>query len=266
MIQRSVNEKSEIICLDNDGFLNASDYQSEIAKQFPQEFAVAREINQYIYEIYDSITVYQEDVINKFVISAFNKVHKSYQTAVLCCSRGLEEQAKILIRTILDKTMIATAVMKNPKNYNKWIEMQLWERNRLIKDIRNKAPGLDHLNLDESIQIDNRGKHVAQKEWGRMAEMTADYNFIYRWFSGEVHLSANSIERDYGLDGDESCMNMAPRTEETNIIILTLAHYLMHFIKNAIDHFDIEDKHYLEIYKKLEECQKKHINKSTYVK
>lgn len=124
MIKRSINENGQILYLDNDGFLDVSDYQSEIAKQFLQEFAVAREINQYIYELYDSINVHKQDVINRFIISSLNKVHKSFQAAVLCCSKGLEEQAKILIRTMLDKIMIATAVMKNPKNYNKWIKMQ----------------------------------------------------------------------------------------------------------------------------------------------
>ena len=44
MIKRSINENGQILYLDNDGFLDVSDYQSEIAKQFLQEFAVAREI------------------------------------------------------------------------------------------------------------------------------------------------------------------------------------------------------------------------------
>ena len=78
--------------------------------------------------------------------------------------------------------MIVTAVIKSPGNYDRWIEMQLWERNRLIKAINNKAPGLEHLNIDENIQIDARGKRITQKDWADMAEMAADYNFIYRLF------------------------------------------------------------------------------------
>ncbi|GEM_PF-1223645 len=269
MIKRSINENGQILYLDNDGFLDVSDYQSEIAKQFLQEFAVAREINQYIYELYDSINVHKQDVINRFIISSLNKVHKSFQAAVLCCSKGLEEQAKILIRTMLDKIMIATAVMKNPKNYNKWIKMQLWERNGLIKDIRDNVPGLDHLDLDDGIQIDNRGKFVSQKKWAEMAEMTADYNFIYRLFSGEVHLSARSVDWDYEFGGDESYMNIAPRAEKTNKIILTLADYMMCFIKTVINHFNRYTvinhfNRYLEIDKKLEYCQKKYLDKSRY--
>lgn len=262
MIYKSAKENDAIICVDNDGFLDEKDYQSLIGDFYSLDFEVARAINQYVYELYDSITVYKEDIISKFIISSFNKVHKSFQAAVLCCTRGLEEQAKALARTMLDKTMVAIAVIKNPDNYNKWIEMQLGERNRLIKDIRNKKPGLDHLSLDESIQTDARGKYVTQKDWADMAEMTADYNFIYRLFSGEVHLSINSIDWDYGLDGDESYMNIAPRTEETDIIILTLADYMMSLIKHIIDYFDIENIGYLEIDKKLEVCQKKCLDKT----
>lgn len=262
MIYKSENGNDAIICVDNDGFLDEKDYQSLIGDFYSSDFEVARAINQYIYEIYDLITVYKEDVIGKFIISSFNKVHKSFQAAVLCCTRGLEEQARVLARTMLDKIMIATAVIKNPDNYNKWIKMQLWERNRLIKDIKNKKPGLEHLNLDGSMQIDARGKSVKQKDWADMAEMTADYNFIYRLFSGEVHLSINSIEWDYGLDDDESYMNIAPRIEETNIIILTLADYMMSFIKRIIDYFDIENTGYLEIDKKFEVCQKKCLDRT----
>ena len=93
-----------------------------------------------------------------------------------------------------------------------------------------------------------------------MAEMTADYNFIYRLFSGEVHLSARSVDWDYEFGGDESYMNIAPRAEKTNKIILTLADYMMCFIKTVINHFN----RYLEIDKKLEYCQKKYLDKSRY--
>ena len=161
--------------------------------------------------------------------------------------------------------MIATAVIKCPDNYNKWVEMQLNERNRLIKAINNKAPGLEHLNIDENIQIDERGKRITQKDWADMAGMTADYNFIYRLFSGEVHLSAASIDWDYGLDDDESYMSIAPRIEETNLIILTLADYMMRFIKQILKYFDIENTRYLEIDIKLEDCQKKCLNNTIYV-
>lgn len=266
MIYKSAKENSVTICLDNDGFLDERDYQSLIGSLYSSDFEVARAINQYMYEIYDSITVYKEDTISRFIISSFNKVHKSFQAAVLCCSRGLEEQAKVIARTILDKIMIVTAVIKSPSNYDRWIEMQLWERNRLIKAINNKAPGLEHLNIDENIQIDARGKRITQKDWADMAEMAADYNFIYRLFSGEVHLSASSIDWDYGLDDDESYMSIAPRTEETNIIILTLADYMMRFIKQILEYFDIENTRYLEIDIKLEDCQKKCLDKTIYVR
>lgn len=265
MIYKDVKENSEINYLDNDRFLDETDYQSLIGTLYSSDFEVARAINQYMYELYDLITVHNEDTISRFIISSFNKVHKSFQAVVLCCTRGLEEQAKILVRTILDKTMIATAVIKCPDNYNKWVEMQLNERNRLIKAINNKAPGLEHLNIDENIQIDERGKRITQKDWADMAGMTADYNFIYRLFSGEVHLSAASIDWDYGLDDDERYMSIAPRIEETNLIILTLADYMMRFIKQILKYFDIENTRYLEIDIKLEDCQKKCLNNTIYV-
>lgn len=257
MIYKNVEENDEIICLDNDGFLDEGDYQSIIGTLYSADFEVARAINQYMYDIYDSITIYKEDKIKRFIISSFNKVHKSFQAVILCCSRGLEEQAKIIIRTILDKIMIATAVMKNPENYYKWVEMQLGERNRLINAIRNKAPGLDHLELKEGMQQDSRGKRISQKDWAEMAAMTADYNFIYRLFSGEVHLSASSVDWDYGEDGDESYMNIAPRTDETDAIILTIADYMMRFIKDIIYCFDIENNRYPKLDKMLEERQKR---------
>lgn len=265
MIYKSEKENSVILCLDNDGFLDERDYQSLIGELYSSDFEVIRDINRYIYEIYASITVHKEDVISRFIVGSFNKVHKSFQAAVLCCLRGLEEQAEVLIRTMLDKIMIATAVIKKPENYNKWIEMQIWEKSKLLKAIQNKEPGLDHLKLDENIQLDAKGKRITQKDWADMAEMTADYNFVYRLFSGKVHLSATSIDWDYGLEDDESYMNIAPRTEGTNIIILILADYMMRFIEQILDYFNIENTRYLEIDKKLEECQKKCLGKTMYV-
>ena len=258
MIYKDVIENREVVCVDNDGFLEGQDYQSIIGIKYSSEFEVVRDINQYMYEIYDAIKVNKEDEVGKLIIGSYNKIHKSYQAAILCCSRGLEEQAKILIRTILDKSMIATAVMRNPDNYNKWIEMQLFEKNRLITNIRDKKPGLEDFSLEESVQKSEKGRRISQKNWADMAGMTADYYYIYTLFSGEVHLSASSIEWDFGLDSDDSYMNLSPRTEETDVILLTLADYVMRFVEQLIAYFDIRNTRFGEIYTNLKMRQEEY--------
>jgi hypothetical protein len=71
-------------------------------------------------------------------------------------------------------------------------------------------------------------------------------------------LSASSIEWDFGLDSDDSYMDLSPRTEETDVILLTLADYVMRFVEQIIAYFDIRNTRFGEIYANLKMCQEEY--------
>lgn len=251
-----INEKNEI-GIDDEGFMEDPDFNTYIAKAYSSEFDFVRQINEYMYSLYDMMTPQNTDVIGCFLAGTYNKIHKIIQAAVILASRGLNEQVKILIRSILDKLMIMQAVCNDNNNYNKWIEHQQHENNRLVRDIENDEPGLGH--LQESIPADKsfpKGEYTSQKKWAELAGMKEEYNVVYRLFSGNVHYSLSSLEADISLEnGLPHIMDIGPKYDETRPLMITLATDALRVVKIVIDYFDVDDAKYRVLDSNLEKRQ-----------
>lgn len=251
-----INEKNEI-GIDDEGFMEELDFNTYIAKAYSSEFDFVRQVNEYMYCLYGMIAPQNTDVIGCFLAGTYNKIHKTIQAAVILASRGLNEQVKILIRSILDKLMIMQAVCNDNHDYNRWMEHQQHEKNRLIRDIKNDEPGLGH--LKESIPADKslpKGKYTSQKKWAELADMKEEYNVVYRLFSGNVHYSLNSLEEDIYLEnGLPHIMDIGPKYDETRQLIITLATDALRAAKIVIDFFDVDDVKFRALNSNLEKRQ-----------
>lgn len=251
-----INENNEI-GIDDEGFMEDLDFNAHIAKAYSSEFNFMQQINEYMYCLFRVIEPQNTDVIGCFLVGTYSKIHKTTQAAVLLVSRGLEEQVKILIRSILDKLMIMQAVCNDNENYNIWIEHQQYEVNRLVRDIKKDEPGLGH--LKGSIPGDKslpKGKYVGPKKWSELAGMEEDYNVVYRLFSGNVHYSLSSLEADISLEnGLPHIMDIGPKYDETRQLMITLATDALRAVKIVIDYFDVDDAMYRTLDSNLEKIQ-----------
>lgn len=251
-----LNDNNEV-GIDADGYICPEDETSPIWNCFIEDFSLLQEINTYMYGLFDRINANQNDVIECFLSETYNKIHKDYQTGFLLASRGLIEQSKIMLRVILDKIMIMQAVYNDNENYNLWLKHQAYQRNRLIRDIKEKKPGLEHLyEKVKGVDIEPNAKYISSIEWAKLSAMESEYNVTYRLFSGSVHYSLSAYEEDVTLlDGRPEAIMIGPQTEETEVILISLATDALKAAHIIREYFEIRDEKYALLYNKVETRQ-----------
>lgn len=248
-----LNDNNEV-GIDAGGYICPEDEASPIWNYFFEDFSFLQEVNIYMYGLFDMINANQDDVIECFLAETYNKIHKDYQTGFLLASRGLIEQSKIMLRVILDKIMIMQAVYDNNENYNLWLKHQAYQRNRLIKDIKEKKSGLEHLyDKVKEIDLDPDARYVSSKEWASLSAMESEYNITYRLFSGSVHYSLSAYEGDVIFsDGRPEEIMIGPQIDDMEILLITLATDALKATKIISNHYEIRDERYAQLDNKLQ--------------
>lgn len=234
--------KDNCIDIDENGHLNLDDLNEVMCRAYPSEFKIMYEANRQIYQIIEAINVSTADRIGSFLLSVFIQIHKLFQSAVILLARGLEEQAKAILRILLERLMIIAAVKNNPQNYERWILNQEKERKRLIDNVRSNKPGVGHLEDEiKDIEIPKEFRGMTFKEWAIEAGMEERYYREYSYLSGHIHYSMEAYrETEIMENGEFIGLSMAPRYKE----VRNLAISAMDFVKDAVliigDYFKLD--------------------------
>ena len=258
-MKKMIYQKGENVLLNSDGFIEKSDLNTCIALSEEALYDYMMEVNHYVYKLYEQVKVSSNDYIGCFFISCNNRIHKNFQSSLILLSRGLEEPARILIRTMLETVVIAQAIFNDPKNYAKWESNQKIESNRLIDDINRKKKGLAQLKgkvSTEKLYPNQMKTHIS--DWARLADMEEEYNTAYRVLSGNVHFSYRSYEQDFCCENEKIvAINIGPKMENQHVIITTMLDIMLRTIRIFRTYFQIEDTEFENIDLQLEMFQEK---------
>ena len=253
-----IYQKGENVILDNDGFINQNDLNTCIALSEKELYDYMEKVNHYLYKLYEQVKVSSDDYIGCFFISCNNRIHKGFQSSLILLSRGLEETARILVRTMLE-TVVAQAIFNNPQNYAKWESNQKIESNRLINAINREEKGLAQLKgkvPTEKIYPNQTKTNIS--EWARLADMEEEYNTAYRVLSGNVHFSYCSYDKDLCCEnGKIVAINIGPQMENQRVIITTMTDIVLRMIQIFKAYFQIEDTEFENIDLQLKIFQEK---------
>lgn len=222
------DENNGTVGIDSNGFLEKSELNFEISYIKPENYQDVLEVNHYLNDLYSEIKVSNKDFIGLFIIESFAKIHRDYQTVIILVTRGLMSQAKAVLRTMLEKLFVLTAVSKEPENYNDWIGTQNVERNRLIRAI--KRGDIQPVDIDPSKLTENEfTKKVSFSEWADRADMKWDYNVIYRLFSRNVHCTETGYADDLEIDneGEVVAIKIYPDYEEADQTLILAKRYAL---------------------------------------
>ncbi len=224
--------KDNCIGIDDNGYLNLDDLNEVICRAYPREFEIMYEANRQILQIIEVIDASRTDRIGLFLLSVFIQIHKLFQSAIILLARGLEEQAKAILRILLERLMIIAAVNNNPQNYDRWILNQEKERKRLIDNVRNNKPGVGHLEDEiKDIEMPKECEGMTFKKWAMEAGMEERYYREYSYLSGHVHYSMEAYrETEIVENGEFIGLSMAPRYREVRYLAISA----MEFLKDAV--------------------------------
>ena len=253
-----LDEKQKLIGIDENGFLEGEELNYSYNAFNIDNLTDSIEVNQYLYSLYEKVNVKSKDMIGIFIVESFAKVHRDYQSVVILSVRGLQSQAKAILRTMLEKLFVLVSVENDSENYNEWLRTQNYSRNILIRAIM--RGDIDSHDIDVSKMTEEPdAKRIEQKEWAKRANMEWDYNTIYRLFNSNIHHSESGVYSDIAFkDGEAEAINIFPDYSETDSLLLLSKRYVLIAATVLKTVFEItDDKAVFQEYKEfLDDAQK----------
>ena len=254
-----VVDENNQLSIDESGFMNESDFNTPISILHNDIFQLFRETNLFMYKIYDLLSHNANDLIGLFFVGVYVKIHKKIQSATVLLSRGLEEETKIMLRSILDKLFIMRAIYNDKDNFDKLLSHHNFERRSLNNAIKNKLPGLEKLPYNINLP---KGNRTSMKQWANLANMEDQYNVVYRLFSTNIHCSLSSLESDLSIkDGSPYIINICPHFEETTELLLTILDDAFNAIDVIVNYFGIDKSEYNSLKDRITVYQNNELNK-----
>lgn len=254
-----VVDKNNRLGIDERGFMDESDFNTPISLMYNNIFQLFYETNLFMYKIYDSLSPNANDIIGLFFVGVYIKIHKQIQSAAVLLSRGLEEETKIILRSILDKLFIMRAIYNNKDNFDRLLSNHNYERRSLNNAIKNKLPGLEKLPYNINLP---KGNRTSMKQWAKLANMEAQYNVVYRLFSTNIHCSLSSLESDLSIkDGSPYMIDICPHFEETTELLLTILDDAFNAIDVIVNYFEIDKSEYTSLKDRITVYQNNELNK-----
>ena len=215
--------------IDDNGYIEKYELESELVHLHSKISFEAIELNNNIYSLYDKIKSPREDNLANFYLGTLERMHKDYQAILILLFRGMQSQARSIMRNLLEKILIMKAVDNDHKNFESWVRTQNRERNRTIQIVKD---GYTHHTENEiskmNLEMSDDTEYVKYVEWAERADMVFDYKVIYHILCGDTHHTMSGIGKDtFEEEGMVAGFSIAPVFEDIDIIISLAMHYLL---------------------------------------
>ncbi|MEA4987702.1 MAG: DUF5677 domain-containing protein [Anaerovorax sp.] len=260
--------------IDGYGFLDKSmmnSWEEKIVNKNKVQFDFANKLNNYIYSVYELITVLfkPKGVITDYIVANYVLMHKSYQSSIILLKMGLENDAKIILRTLQEKLIYIKCVEKDEVYFKIRVLEALNDRRNLINRIKEGTIDPGNLNVDDiEIKVNSDindileeinqslGENYTQrtikskfqiKKFAEVAGMSQEYNLMYKVLSGNIHPDMNAIQAEFLTDkGFEYDLN--PIYTDVHEYIQSLVDLLIRATEIVLNHFEIDTFNLKKLY------------------
>lgn len=227
------------------------------------EFNFANKLNGFTYSIFDLLhgTSKPKELITDYLIANYVLIHKSFQAALILLKKGLSNEAKILLRSILEKLIYIKCVEKDEIYFKIITLLGLKEQLAIVKMIKSgqiKNENMDIAKIETCLNATkDRIISEIQQELGQeytwkkiksefkirtMAEiagMTQEYHFMYKALSGQVHPSIGTCVSEFSKDnGFEYDLNATDK--DVSQYVQSLSDLLIRASETILNHFDLD--------------------------
>lgn len=226
---------------EDEGFLSeeAGAVQKDIRAKYATWSGVVRRLNIFAHRVISRVSVQSRDGQQVLVACVLIKLLGDIQGAVLLAERGLESQARSLLRIAVEAFFVLVNLCKEEEFLRTFIYKAEIERLKLVKAIRkNPARVFDDVRSYMTPELIERltreiKEVVIPPEWvkelARRAGLSHFYDGPYRLLSQDVHTSARSLERYAITDKADELVRLhcGPLTDDFNFIHSTAAQVLV---------------------------------------
>ena len=173
----------------------------------------------------------------------------NFQATILMSERGMINEAKALLRCLLECMFAIVAIDKDKNVVNQFVLEDLLQRKDYLKAYkRNKGKGtprhkdapsmeeIDNMLQDVEKQIEEDGvKKITKRDLAEKAGFVTTYDSAYKLLSGTIHVNARDLEQYLELNdaGEIKRILWGPDVQEIDFILFTAAETMM-FVLVAI--------------------------------
>ena len=242
--------------MEKSGFLSKdiSKYKAVHRKNNEQIFKICEDLNKYAHDTMWKIKVSNEYLPEILSACAFVRTLSNFQSVVILSEYGLSNEAKIILRSLVEAMFLMVAIEKDREYSVKIIEQDILERERTYKAIkRNIVAGIHKLEkptLDEvedkiriiQQEISDKGiKNINKREMSIAADLESFYDTIYHLLSGSVHINPRDLEQYLGLTEERKIKDIKWGPDEKDIedILFAAVEVMIFVLKSISNMFEI---------------------------
>ena len=238
------------------GFLSKDigKYKKEHKRKNERIFQLCETLNKYAHAIMWKIKVTNEYLPEILSACAYVRVMSNFQSIIILAEYGLINEAKIILRSLVEGMFLMIAITKDKEYSQKIVEQDILEREKTYKAIRrNIIAGIHKLEkptLDEieekietlKLEIEKKNiKKINKRDLSIAAGLESYYDTIYHLLSGIVHINPRDLEQYLDLTEDRKIREIkwGPDIEEIEDILFSAVETMVFVLQSISNMFEI---------------------------
>lgn len=217
----------------------------------PQFYCTKIAVNIFSHTTMFKMTIHNEYLPEIIAASLYIRSMSNFQGVILMAERGMINEAKSLLRCLLECEFAIVAVDKDKNVTDQFVlEDQLQRKDYIKAYKRNRKSGVPHPadapsfeDLDKllhEIECDIKKsniKRLRKRDLAEKAGLLETYDSAYKLLSGTIHVNARDLEQylDLGDTGEIKMLLWGPDVKEIDFILFTAAESML-FILIGISH------------------------------
>ena len=242
-----------------DGFLSTeiADFERAIAARYSTKLQLARDTNRLAHEIMYSIKPRNHHSTDLMLASLLTRQASAFQGFLILLNKGLETQAQILLRNLVEMMFITGAIRKDETFIERYVLSEECSRLKSLEAIvRDKRSRREDIDSETTRLIEELRETIKREEpetftTARIAEIAgllSYYDNLYRFTSMAVHASPRELNSAFTVDGDGTVVSIRyePTDDDLDMyldyavsVMLYILHELAsHFVLNFVDRIE----------------------------
>ncbi|MDQ0195361.1 DUF5677 domain-containing protein [Paenibacillus wynnii] len=239
-----------------EGFLgNEADLlMKETLKKYDAWFILAYNINRLINKHKETLSITTDQAKEIILMSLYIKISNHYQSVILLLKKGLSVESDILIRSMLETLLPLKLIVTDETFFKEFIRNDKASTYRLYnvilkeenKHLFNFISFEDEKKRDELMAEispyykDGKIRTLSAEELAKRADMNLDYQLTYRYLSGYVHSSLETLEKAYLIieDSELQAFNLGHNTQSFDRILFSVMYYILCSFDFMEQHFN----------------------------
>jgi hypothetical protein len=183
-------------------------------KEHKQIFDVCYKINTFTHTLKSEVEIDPHNCRQVIASCLFIKIMNGFQAIILLFLKGLEAEAKIITRTVLESLFVLKAITDNEGEVRIFLNTDKLKQEKLLKKIFKYDNENIYIALKEKLTEEmleelsqsnkkERIKDIKVYEWAKKADLLEYYCYVYEALNPEVHPNVRNLEKYLVVDDNQ---------------------------------------------------------------